>query len=272
MILTWELFIEHLHDNPIADIDIYNSRMNGSILDKLYFLDKIDFDIIVDFGCADGVLLEEISKFNKNIKLIGYEIDPQELKISREKVGRKAFITDEWVEIEEKLEKFEDTALCLSSVIHEVYSYTDDQSNIDRFWNERVFGGQFKYIIIRDMIPSSSIDSITNFNDNVKIVKEKIDKKYINSFEKIWGKMEDSYLQFTHFLLKYKYTNNWNREVQENYFPIKLNELKAKIPANYKIVLEDNFILQYINDQVKNDFGFELRMPTHTKMILKRND
>jgi len=271
-ISNWKSFIESLQENPISNIDLYNKRMEGSLIDKLFFIKKIKFDSIVDFGCADGILLQKIYEINPNIKLIGYEIDPVELEICQSKLKSKAFITDNWAEIADKTKYDKSPILCLSSVIHEVYSYASDDVSIDRFWNERVFGGIFKYIVIRDMITSDSIDDEKNFKNDVDKIKSKFDPSYIKSFENIWGNLENSYKQLTHFLLKYNYTNNWQREVRENYFPMTISELRSKIPSNYSIVYEKNFILKYILDQVRNDFGIELRHPTHTKMIIKRND
>lgn len=270
-ILNWNLFCEGLHDHPVSNIGIYNQRMEAAIVDKLFFLNKINFDVIVDFGCADGLLLEKISQLKSNVRLIGYEIDPEELSICKSRLGDKAFITDDWTQISRELDKFKSPILCLSSVIHEVYSYTDNESAIQRFWKERVFGGDFKYITIRDMIPSNSISHELNFSEDVEKVKSNFNLKYIGSFEEIWGKLESSYQQFVHFLLKYKYTNNWEREVNENYFPLKLNELKSKIPNQYSVVYEANFVLPYIQEQVSNDFNVTIKHPTHTKMILKNN-
>lgn len=271
-IYNWNLFLESLEENPISDIELYNHRMEASIEDKLFFIKRIKFDSIVDFGCADGILLQNISNIFPSTKLIGYEIDPTELEICKSKLQNKAFVTDNWSEIVDKIKNDISPTLCLSSVIHEVYSYTNNISDINRFWNDRVFKGDFKYIVIRDMITSDTIDDEINFKDDVLKIKNKFDESYINSFEKIWGNLEDSYKQMTHFLLKYKYTNNWQREVRENYFPMTISELKSKIPSNYTIVYEKNFILEYILNQVRNDFGIELRHPTHTKMIIRRND
>ena len=202
-ILNWLLFLEGIHDHPVTDVQLYNQRMEAAIVDKLFFIDKVDFDVIVDFGCADGLLLEKISKIKPGIKLIGYEIDPEELSICQNKLGDKAFITDDWSQISKELENFESPILCLSSVIHEVYSYTDDESSIQRFWRERVFGGDFKFITIRDMIPATDIDKEKNYFEDLKSVKSNFDLKYIGSFESVWGKLESSYQQFVHFLLKY---------------------------------------------------------------------
>ncbi len=72
-----------------------------------------------------------------------------------------------------------------------------------------------------------------------------------------------------HYLLKYKYIENWDREVNENYLPVSLETLKSKIPSSYKIAYEDNFILPYLQSQVNKDFGIHITHPTHTKLILR---
>ncbi|MGA1049083.1 MAG: hypothetical protein ACO3UU_13830, partial [Minisyncoccia bacterium] len=43
--------------------------------------------------------------------------------------------------------------------------------------------------------------------------------KSLISFEKVWGSIFKDYRNFIHFLLKYRYTDNWEREVNENYLP-----------------------------------------------------
>ena len=58
-ILKWELFLEELvGDKAISNYDEYNKGMAKSIDDKLFFISNLDFDVIVDFGCANGVFVE----------------------------------------------------------------------------------------------------------------------------------------------------------------------------------------------------------------------
>ena len=55
----------------ISDLNKYNERMARAIDDKLFFVDYLDgIDTIVDFGCADGAILE---KLPKNLRKIGYD-------------------------------------------------------------------------------------------------------------------------------------------------------------------------------------------------------
>lgn len=72
--------------------------------------------------------------------------------------------------------------------------------------------------------------------------------------------------------MKYRFVENWERELNENYLPISLETLKNKIPSNYKIVYEEDFLLPFLKQQVKKDFNVNLTHSTHLKMILKRND
>lgn len=82
-IKTWKLFLEEfIGDNPISNYDSYISDMNKSLQDKLFFVNEVKFDVIVDFGCADGSFLYSLSKLKKNIKLIGYDLDDDMLEKS----------------------------------------------------------------------------------------------------------------------------------------------------------------------------------------------
>jgi hypothetical protein len=270
-ILTWKLFLEELvGEKPISNIQSYIEGMNFTMKDKLFFIDLINFDTIVDFGCADGTFLEELSKTNPRVKLIGYDLDDTMLQKASSKLGKKAKFTNNWGEVIKLTTGSKSTVLNLSSVIHEVYSYSRPNI-ISKFWSEQVFGGDFKYITIRDMIPSLEIDrqEINDFKDDVKKVRSKSDRYYLNSFEKKWGDINDNYRTFVHYLMKYRFTDNWDREVNENYLPVSLETVKSKITNNYKIILEENFLLPFLKTQVKKDFNVDLTHSTHTKMIIK---
>jgi len=270
-ILNWQLFLEEIvGEKPISNLQSYIEGMKYSMKDKLFFTDIVDFDVIVDFGCADGTFLEELSKIKPNVKLIGYDLDDEMLSKAQSRLGKKALVTNNWYDAVKYTSSFKNPLLNLSSVIHEVYSYSRP-SVISQFWNSQVFGGDFKYITIRDMIPSIEIEKkeISHFKDDVRKVRSKTDRFYLDSFEKKWGTISNNYRTFVHYLMKYRYTENWDREVNENYLPVSLETVKSKIPGDYKIVYEEYFLLQFLKDQVKKDFNVELTHSTHTKMILK---
>lgn len=269
-ILNWQLFLEKVGESPIVNIDEYINGMSKGIEDKLFFLNKIDFDCIVDFGCANGLLLKKISEHKPSIRIIGYDLDKDMIEKSK-KNNPNGLFTDKWDEVVLEIKKYRNPVLNLSSVIHEVYSYSNTKE-ISKFWKEKVFSGMFKYITIRDMIPSSKIEKeyTLNFIDDVDKVRNNIDEYYLKSFEDRWGRIDKNYRTFIHFLLKYKYINNWKRENNENYLPISIETIKKKITNNYHIKYEDSFVLDYLKREVKKDFDIDINHTTHTKLIIER--
>ena len=241
-------------------------RMELSMLDKLFFLDKIQTDLIVDFGCANGALLKAIQHFNSNIPLIGYDNDPNMSGVGDIASGRP--ITDDWNLIGDAVINKKHSTLILSSVLHEVCHY-GSKADIDTFWSQ-VFETGFEYIVIRDMVPGRSIDRPSHINDVKRVYGKFLGSKALNEFEAIWGSIENN-KQLVHFLLKYKYLEpNWVREVRENYMPINREALLAKIPENYDVIFHEHYVLPYIFQSVKDDVGIEIKDPTHLKLILRK--
>ena len=83
-----------------------------------------------------------------------------------------------------------------------------------------------------------------------------------------WGRIEKQ-RDLVHFLLKYKYTDNWEREVRENYIPLSVESFLAHVPKTYRITYMDHAPLPYIVRQIQKDFGFDLTTPTHLKIVLE---
>ena len=246
---------------PISDYATYNGRMELSMIDKLFFADKVQPDLVVDFGCADGSLLRHLKELKPELDVIGFDTDPN--------TGSNFVnIAHNWGLIEELIKKAKDPSLILSSVIHEVCHYAS-RADIDDFWN-KVFDTGFHYIVIRDMVPSRSVDRPACINDVKKAYHKFLHTKALTDFEGIWGSIESN-RQLLHFLLKYRYlTPNWDREVRENYLPITREDLLAKIPNEYDVLFHEHYVLPFIWQSVKNDTGIEIKDPTHIKLILKR--
>lgn len=272
MLLNWNQFLESVGNIPISNDDEYVRAMFMSAKEKTFFLKMIETDAIVDFGCADGQVLGLIEQIRPDIKLIGYDLSQEMLNKAKNMVSNNVMLTTDWFEVKNQLKGYKNPTLLLSSVIHEVYSY--GHTNIVReFWSKQVFGGSFKYIAIRDMIPPISMEKKekSSYIEDVKKVKNNFEKEYIDSFEQKWGSMEDSYRTFIHFLLKYKYTKNWARENNENYVPISLETLLKKIPSNYTIKYQKSYLLDFLKQKVEEDFGVIIDHPTHLQMLIENN-
>lgn len=135
--------------SEIVDLTKYNALMAKSMMDKLFFVDKIEPDVIVDFGCANGVLLKHIASWMPDSKFVGYDNNPKVIKEAQE------------------------------------------------------------------------------------------------------------------------LTPNWDREVKENYMPLFREDLLSMIPPKYRVIYHEHYVLPYLRRTVRNDFGIELKDPTHLKIILE---
>ena len=98
---------------------------------------------------------------------------------------------------------------------------------------------------------------------------EKPDK--ISEFEAFNGGLTSN-KNFLHYLLTYRYVENWDREVRENYFPHCIEEFLNKIPVHYEVVYFEHYTLPFLREQVWKDFGFTLSDSTHAKILLKLID
>ena len=80
---------------PIANMNVYNDGMRKSMLDKIWFLDKIDggIDTIYDYGCADGSLLKIVGEICPSMKLIGYDISQEMIDIAKQNVPNADYLS-----------------------------------------------------------------------------------------------------------------------------------------------------------------------------------
>lgn len=248
----------------INDYTIYNLGMKKSIRDKLFWEGLIDDHVagICDFGCADGQLLKMVHADFPEWQLYGIDNDPKMVDLAEQtNPGLKCYPSLEDARFIGGINKI----LNVTSVIHEVYSYCSDEE-IDQFWRY-LFEMNFRYVAIRDFMPSHNMNGVTDINDYHKLLSN-ASPQQIRDFESVWGSLRDR-KNMIHFLMKYRYTVNWSREVRENYFPITIEDLFSKIPKDYEIVYFNHFILPFTREVVRKDFDIELKENTHIKLLLK---
>jgi hypothetical protein len=243
----------------LTDYKTYNTSMRKALEDKLFFLDKIEVDTLCDYGCADGHLIKSIADKFKCV--VGYDIDKKMILEASKSRPSNSFFSDDYDSIFPVGGNGLKQGILLSSVIHEVYSYG---ANIEQFW-KRVW--MHDYVIIRDMIPSKSIKGRINLLHR-NLCYDKLPKQ-VEEFTTVYGTL---YLQqnLLHFLLKYRYIENWERELKENYFSLYLEDLLELIPNDFEIVYMNHYCLPWLQNKVRKDFGIFIQDNTHLQMILKR--
>ena len=258
---------------PIKNLQNYIDKMNLSMEDKLFFVNKIKCKIFVDYGCADGTLLSKLDAIysDPTITYIGYDKSEEMLNLAKSKwngIGKVMFMSNFDDVLQCIHTRFNDTALILSSVLHEVFS----QSNYEQaeFW-DNINKLPLKYIIIRDMaynpiIKYSKLDQY--LIDKIINIYPKQSSEFVSKF----GKFENS-LQICHFLLKYRYNINWKRELEEDYFAfdpdIAINYLHN---YNFYPIYFERFNVPYIVDRIYEDLRIDLNKfgQTHVKIIFQK--
>lgn len=253
----------------IANIQAYNNAMRKSMFDKLFFVaDTEDCHSYLDYGCADGTTLRMLSEVVPDAKLFGYDTNPNQISLAAKNIPQ-AFLTTAWDTLSIEM-NFSETAVICSSLIHEIYAYGDEETIYDFWWDIRQ--SDFQYIVIRDMSVSSrasrKADAITVAN-----VLGNADQKQLAEFESVYGSISDQ-KNLIHWLLKYRYTNNWERELHEDYLKLTHEGLLKEITTipGYNMISYEHYVLPFLRRQVKSDFDVDIQDNTHTKIILARGN
>jgi hypothetical protein len=262
------------------DINSYNENMSKHIKDKLFWID--DFSdksyTIVDFGCADGAIINNLCSINKDNPYlhtyIGYDISETMINIAKSNFNgddnEDVTFTCSWNEVKEKLNdnRHDIKILFLSSVIHEVYSYAKSYDEIYDFW-DKVLNTGFDYVIVRDMMVTYDTYSFVNSSDSNKIYGKVKYEKQVAEFEEKFGKLTIR-KNFIHFLLKYRWKINWEREINEDYFPIMIESFLKYMKEDYNIDYLERFYVPFLKHEIKKDFDIDLTDYTHIKVIFSK--
>ena len=247
----------------IEDIDVYTSGMQKSMEDKLWFADILKGKItsVYDYGCADGTLLNLMRSLNPAIQLYGYDNLPE--MVARAKMSGLANVSG--VPMAKAKEK--QLTVC-SSVFHEIFSY-GTYTSVKQDWMN-IFGIGSDYIAIRDMFYS---EFMPEFADEkvVAAVREKADPAQLFGFEHQYGSISKN-VNLTHWFLKYRYKENWRRELVEDYLPYSMEDFIRMLPDTYDVAGVAAYTLPFLRDRIKEDFCVDWNYVTHGKILLKRKD
>jgi len=254
----------------IQNVDSYNNEMQKSLIDKIFFLDKIeDASVFIDYGCANGAVLKLANSIMPKNTYAGYDTSDDMIQVARKEADTNLIFTNDMNIIQnivkESKSQKRKTCISLMSLIHEVYAYGPDK--VKEFWNIVFNKEMFDYIAIRDMCVSKTT---SRPSDPLSVAKIRMsyDKNRIAQWESNWGSLNENW-SFTHFLLTYRYIYSWDRELYENYLPLCLEDLMALIPKGWEPTYLEHYTLPFIRQQVKTDFDIDLQDRTHVKLVLK---
>ena len=237
----------------IADEKVYLSRMKKSMTreEKLFFLNYLnmqDFDAVVDYGGADGTLLSIVKDFVRpDCEL--YCIDEYSYGITnRDKI---TYATESQVMGWTIGKKY---LLIFSSVLHEMVALPA----LGLIWGAQA-------VAIRDMYFDKLLVDEPHRRE-IEGIKAWLSNAY-STYET--PTLADAY----QLLLKYTYEENYEKESTEDYFCNLAKNLIDRLfvwQKTFKCLCHQTYILPYIKERVKKDWGIEMKYPTHLKSLWVR--
>lgn len=150
--------------------------------------------------------------------------------------------------------------IIFSSVLHE-YNWE----------NFKPFFILFDTIVMRDMqspekfwykVPESTRALVTKDFPGELLAKLERKYGYINDLERLYN-----------YFLMYRYADNFDHELQEDYFSIIWENLKEWLTYDYvfHVLYEKDYILPFIKQDIETKFGYELKYPTHKQIIFVKD-
>ena len=255
----------------------YLARMEKSMREKLFFINHIDLDnkIVIDFGAANVAMVRELLDMEfRNTTYFCLENNQEffeECKKLEKEFGADVYVFSGLSEMEMWLrhnkqygQETREVVLICSSVLHECTPAMQKSIvGFSRSWCD--------YMVVRDMFyENHSMDEKEMLDYLEKIISLAPRPDLMQQFFYMRGVDERSIAEY---LLKYSYVANWATEVQEKYLSVDWIRIKyfTTNEVDASVVYEDIYTNKFIASQVYNQFGIEMRWPTHCKLILKMN-
>jgi hypothetical protein len=248
--------------SDVINISRYTIDMSRSLDEKLFFLPSIKSRSFVDYGCANGIIGAELLSRRPGITYRGFDLSRKMVKQGRRQHPTLQFF-NHWDELITDLDPSEHPTLILSSIIHEVYSYSTPRE-IYKFW-QRVLSFRWSNVIIRDMIPYDVLNR--NVSISADVVRTARPNWMIDSFESRWGSI-DIERNLVHLLLKYRYEQDWARELDEDYIPINEDQLMNIVGSNFQVVYYRRNTPRFLTQMALKDVGVLWPANVHLSLIL----
>ena len=238
--------------------------------EKLFFVKQInihDYDIIVDFGGANGHLLR-ILKRKYNYR--GFRILVEEnsrIKTLNDCCEHRCWSVTETIRfLIPQIKRNKKCLIILSSVLHECNFF--DLMKVEELTSI------CDAVVMRDMYFDESTRPITPLSYRSVYLLNKNGARL--SPENLICTSTVSYVRtkiLTEFLLKYTYIQNREKEEKESYLCNNIGKIaNALVQGNYSVCYYRTYTLPYKKRMAKQDFDIDLNWGTHLQIILKIKD
>jgi hypothetical protein len=264
--------------------------MSSNLKEKLdYIWPHIDsLDILIDFGCANGSTTEVMASMYPETLFIG--IDLKDV-IDVNKKYNDHFSNIVYMTLDEYDNKFtqeegKKLGVIYSSVTHEIFSTelmldsatglkTKTKENINNAL-DYLFRFDADIIFIRDMFCPYEFDinpDIVSLKKQYLVDEDReFDSRRLVKFEQSYGiKTNKDYI---HYLLKARYPDNFESELEEDYFATEWNQIiYGGLDAGYKKIYDKEYMNNYLDNAIKSELDeniIQYTHVTHRKIILSR--
>jgi len=250
------------HFAEMPDPEGYLARMKAPLREKLKIGQFIPAHAktVVDVGCADGTVTLALAEMMPNVHFLGIDLDADFIELARQEASKRGIknVTFECVYLRELLarpERYDVVLFC--SVWHEFFSYGEGISTIVKaLADAHELLNPRGRIAGRDMI----LSKYTATSDlRVAAMRAKIEAKanpqLLRDFVEQYGPL-DNVANVNHFLLKYMYDDNWERELFENYIGVWLEEYEQIFKLlGMQLEYVRSYTLAFLENKWASDFG-----------------
>ena len=167
--------------------------------------------------------------------------------------------------------------LVLNSVLHEVFSYLTAPEQ-DALLSG-LFDAGFRFIAIRDMHMPRPDPVLFDVEEALRAIEKSPFAGLWTDYsacldvaepprDPCWSSVS---LRVSEFLLKYTYTDNWEREKRETYFWewLRLTD-EARRKGGYEVIADIPFHIPFLRQKIRADYGLDLPIDTHRKVLLRK--
>lgn len=248
-------------DHLLNDREGYLQRLAAGLHDKLRVARYLPADAsnVLDVGCADGALTIALAASHPTLHFLGIDLDEGFIAQAQEQARRAAlpnvaFRRSYLRDLLAEPTRFD--CVVFASVLHEFWTYGEGISSVLKALadaHELLNAGGTT--IIRDMILEAYAGQATLHVASIRAkVQASAHAPVLAAFEIYWG-AATNLATINHFLLKYRYQENWERELPEHYVPVTTEQyIQIFALLGMRVQLHALYLLPFLRDRWQADF------------------
>lgn len=248
----------------------YVGELAKALQDKLWFLEHVWVERMVDIGTADATIPVHMAKtFTHPFKAWSYEPNYnlfwEAVRNINKNATRRVTVDYKYADFVKNI-KGENVDLCLlSSVLHEVYD-KGTYNAINDFYN-LIRIANANYVAVRDMrVVGGDMATPRHIGE---AIQKHAPKDKLKDFHAA-GNHTSKAIDAIEFLLKYRYDVNWEHEVKEKYLSVNWEQFDNVMHLyGYAPMCTRFFTPPFILNDWEKNFGLspESMPKTHCEMI-----